>query len=418
MAMADARIVARGVDTLLLNAYYTDERGQPIKRSLDDALALRLDGWKKEAQEVHDDVPTSLVFNHKMLHMCPNGGGRGQWPWMLKSRDLTLYVSPGQWNGIATVRLSSEYLWSAGSLVEVLVAVQVFVDELFHEELYLQVSEVHLCADIAGWQEIDHLDRRENFVSRSRKRTRYAVPEWGYEAEVADYAYGLQQTGFDFSRGGPVAVSIYDKTREIRQSGKEWFADIWCHNGWSEVDGGKVWRVELRLRREALHELRQENAAHEVAFWGVEDAYELPDLLPVLWAYGVGSPGGVDGVPDGWLRCVLPGNDQKRSRWVTHPVWEVVQGAFLAEMAVPEQLGGLVRKRHEQHSINKGIEAVMGYLTSLAAWAGGELVDTTVDLSVVLHWLMTRGDDYLERVGRDFAAEVQRKRVRFGLQAR
>ena len=52
------------------------------------------------------------------------------------------------------------------------------------------------------------------------------------------------------------------------------------------------------------------------------------------------------------------------------------------------------------------------------AWAGGELADTTVDLSVVLHWLMTRGDDYLERMGRDFAAEVQRKRVRFGLQTR
>ncbi len=74
-----------------------------------------------------------------------------------------------------------------------------------------------------------------------------------------------------------------------------------------------------------------------------------------------------------------------------------------------------VRKRHEEHSINKGLEAVMGYLSSLAAWAGGELAHEGVDLSVVLHWLMERGQAYLERVDRDFAAEVRRKRVKLGV---
>jgi hypothetical protein len=34
----------------------------------------------------------------------------------------------------------------------------------------------------------------------------------------------------------------------------------------------------------------------------------------------------------------------------------------------------------------------------------------------VLHWLVGKGDGYLERVGRDFSAEVQRKRIKFGLQ--
>ena len=40
----------------------------------------------------------------------------------------------------------------------------------------------------------------------------------------------------------------------------------------------------------------------------------------------------------------------------------------------------------------------MGYLTSLAAWAGGELAEDGVDLSMVLHWLALQGDAYLERV--------------------
>ncbi len=73
-----------------------------------------------------------------------------------------------------------------------------------------------------------------------------------------------------------------------------------------------------------------------------------------------------------------------------------------------------MRKRWEDHNITKGIEAVIGYLTSLAAWAGGELAEEGVDLSMVLHWLAAKGGSYLERVDRDFSAEVQRKRIKFG----
>jgi hypothetical protein len=84
-------------------------------------------------------------------------------------------------------------------------------------------------------------------------------------------------------------------------------------------------------------------------------------------------------------------------------------------MEMPPQFGKIVRERWEKHNIDKGVEAVMGYLTSLAAWVGGELAEEGVDLSVVLHWLVETGQDYLDRVDRDFSAEVQRKRLRFGI---
>lgn len=408
-----ARVVARGVDTLVVNAFYPGERGKPLKREIDEDLALQLDEWKQSAQAAHEDEATSWVFNGSVLHMCPNGGGRGQWPWMLKSRDMTLYLSRGRWNGVATVRLSSEYLWSSPSLLKAIIAVQCFVDELFHEEMCLQVSEIHLCADIVGWSDIETLDRRQNFVSRSRKRATYAEPDWGYGGSVREYSYGLHATGFDFSRGSAISATIYDKTREIVQSGKLWFEDVWASSGWWQ-DGQQVERVEVRWKREALHELRQEVEGVEV-FHGVEDVYELPDRLALLWAYGVGVPG-ADGDDElgGWLRCVLVGEGVKRSRWPLHPIWQVVQGAFTEGFQLPEQFGKVVRKRWEDRNIDKGIEAVMGYLTSLAAWAGGELVEEGVDLSVVLHWLAMKGEKYLERVDRDFSAEVQRKRLRFG----
>ncbi len=66
------------------------------------------------------------------------------------------------------------------------------------------------------------------------------------------------------------------------------------------------------------------------------------------------------------------------------------------------QFGKIICKRWRDHNIEKGIEQVMGYLTSLASRAGSELVEEGVDLSVVLHCLAMKGDDYLKRVKCDF----------------
>jgi hypothetical protein len=419
--MGEAKVVNAGVDTLVLNVFYTDERGRPCKRELDTSLRLQLDEWKRAAQEGHEECPTTLAFNGAVLLISPNGAGQGQWPWMLKTQDLTLYVSGGHWNGIASVRFSSQYLWSCQGVLDAIVSAQEFLDELFQAEMYVQVSSVDLCVDVAGWEDVERLDRVQHFVSRSRKRTVHDEAEWVGEVKSRDYSVGFQRTGFDFSRSkyGLSALScrIYDKSRELVQSGKEWFVDLWRSRGWSE-DDGRVWRVEFSFKREALHELQQENTSHEVVFWGIEDAYQLPDRLAVLWAYATGQvDGGPDGVPDGWLRCVVPNGDKNRSRWPTHPVWLLIQAAFLDPMEAPSQFGKIVRKRWQDHNIDKGIEQVMGYLTSLAAWAGGELAEDGVDLSLVLHWLAIRGDAYLERVKRDFSVEVQRKRLKFGLQA-
>lgn len=415
--MKQAHVVNYGVDTLVLNAYHTDITGKPIKRELDATLQAQLNEWKKEAQEAHEGIPTSLVFNEATLHMQPNGAGQGQWPWMLKSKDITLYISGGQWNGIASVRLSSEYLWAHRMLLTAIVSVQELLDRLFQGEMYLQVSLVDLCVDVAGWDDIDRLDRYENFITRARKRTSYTEIEESNSTVLQDFSYGKHHTGFAFGKDkkgrSSLSCRIYDKTREILLSGKDWVRDLWRVHGWLEADGGKVWRVEISFKREALHELMQE----ETELWGIEDAYTLPELLPLMWAYAVGQVnGGPDGLPDGWLRCALSNGDKNRSRWPTHPVWKVVQGAFAQSSEVPEQFGKIIRKRHEERSIEKGIEAVMGYLTSLAAWAGGDLAEDGVDLSIVLHWLAVSGSHYLERVDRDFSAEVQRKRVKLGLQ--
>jgi len=43
---------------------------------------------------------------------------------------------------------------------------------------------------------------------------------------------GSKFTGFSIGRGQPLLARIYDKSREIKQSGKIWFEQIWHDNGW------------------------------------------------------------------------------------------------------------------------------------------------------------------------------------------
>lgn len=84
---------------------------------------------------------------------------------------------------------------------------------------------------------------------------------------------------------------------------------------------------------------------------------------------------------------------------------------------MPAQFGKIVRKRKEQRNIDKAVEAMFGYATSMSAWVGGELAESGVDISVFLHELATRCAKYMERTGKDFSEEVVRKRVRLGLQS-
>ncbi|MGI9057115.1 MAG: hypothetical protein ACR2H5_00870 [Ktedonobacteraceae bacterium] len=399
-------LVGRGVDTLVLNVSYRDGRHKPCKRDLPQAIKEQLDAWKQAAVIAEEPIPVPYTFQGVNLHMYPNGAGKGQWRWLLRCDSLNLLVSMGRLNCVAQVRFSSEFLWACCSLDDAIVRVEEFLVAFFGECVYLQVSEVHLCADIAGW-DVESIDQRREFVSRSRKRGTYEVTD----LHIEDFSFGLNRSGFLFSRGGPLSCVIYDKTREIRQqSQKWWFHDLWATSGWDEETQPTVWRVEFRFKREVLHEVSVSEQ-----FCGIEDAYTLTERISFLWAYATGHvDGGEDGLPDGWLRLVVPGTDSNRSRWPTHAVWQAVQRAFaLVPDAGPDQ-GTVIRERKRQANLQRATAAAVGYLSSMAAWLGrdGSRGDET-DLVYIIHWLRERTPVYLGARSRAFALEVAKKRVRF-----
>jgi hypothetical protein len=94
--------------------------------------------------------------------------------------------------------------------------------------------------------------------------------------------------------------------------------------------------------------------------------------------------------------------------------WSIVQGAF-AEDADPG-LGPLVRERIREKNVERGIAATIGYISTLAAWLGGDYVDQDADVSLMLHWLSEAGPEYLESKQRDFVQEVRKKQKRYGSQ--
>src|SRR2546430_15286248 len=182
--MDNVRVVNHGLDTLVVNVYHTDRSGNKTKQELSSALRVQLEDWKRSAQEVGESVTTSYVFNGLILLMQPNGALHGQFPWMLKTRDITLYVSTGSWNGIGAVRFNSEFLWSAQGMLDAIIQVQEFVDAFFQDEMYLQASAIDLCVDIAGWQGIDKLDKKHDFVSRSFQRRSRAAARLGLQGHA------------------------------------------------------------------------------------------------------------------------------------------------------------------------------------------------------------------------------------------
>ena len=165
-----------------------------------------------------------------------------------------------------------------------------------------------------------------------------------------------------------------------------------------------MWRVEFRFKRDFLHSLSVP----------IEQAYDLLGQFKPLWDYAAGRvEGGDDGLPDGWLRYVLPdGDDSNRSRWSVHPAWSVVQSAFSIDLE--PDLAAIVRQRVREKNVERGIASTIGYITTLAAWHGGELVSSESDLSVTLQWLYASGIDYLEQKNRDFINEVRKKQARYG----
>lgn len=393
------QLVGYNMDTLYLNVRRLDSHGSVTAVGIDDDLAFQLDELQLRAKDTEHDIETPWTFGGVPLLIKPYGAGKGQWRWLLTSPLFDLTISRGKLRGhiLAQVRLSSHYLWSHPTPGLALCDVEEFLHILFPYRLHLQVSEVHLCADLVGWN-VGQANWQEGFVSRAVSDTGRPTDEIQEGPDTIRRRW-KQLTTLEFgSHASRLSCSIYNKTIEIQRSGKQWFEDIWKEHGWDGVS--PVWRVEFRFRREFLRAV------------GIEWAYDLMDMMKLLWDYAAGHRGdGDDGYPDGWLRYVIPTNDRTRSRWPVHPAWRVVQSAFTEEASC--SLGSLVFKREKEVNVKKHVAAVAGYLSSIAAQGGDLYPELNGDLSSVMTWMTQAVELDLCTKERMFLSVVRKKRPQF-----
>ena len=99
---------------------------------------------------------------------------------------------------------------------------------------------------------------RRNVVSRIDLAADFSSPcvmdSWHRSAwvtravEIHSYAKDQQFTGWTVGMGGIIGARLYDKTREIAHSGKDWATELWRPAGWEPGQG--VWRLEFEFKRD------------------------------------------------------------------------------------------------------------------------------------------------------------------------
>ena len=377
-------IVGANIDTWILN----------VKGELSRNLDQQLDALKAASQEAETDLASPWTFDGQPLFIKAHGSGR-QWRWILHCPSLHLDIGRGRLNGIiGKARLASVFLWEHGPEVA-LAHLYAFLVAFYGEGFTLQVSEAHLCVDIAGWAL--SLDEAPAFITRGHKRRSHVDGEDGNQDEDGDQEApfvrptlevnqdGRRCTGYEFSTGAAHSCCLYDKTKELSVSRKDWMRAVWERNGWDGVS--RVVRVEFRYRRECLKEL------------GVEEPYAMLDQLAGLWAYSSAQ----------WLRHTIPTHDTNKGRWPLSPFWQAVQQAAFFEVGTPA-----VRTRKVAGDLRLLCQMLAGCSTTAAAYLVGQLPESD-DGSSFLRWFYGWMGEYHEGKGLSFEDLRESKRLRLGI---
>ena len=212
---------------------------------------------------------------------------RGPYRVVLENEFLTISLGNCVWSPNSPsvyVQVKSAFIHSSGieaAHAQVLSVVSRIYDGPPQRE---QVSRVDPFVDIA-WSKRFFTGDVGKFVTRAK------------DTDTRNHAGKV--CGFIFGKG-KIMARIYDKTLELRKSGKDWLYELW---GVSQ--GTQVWRVEFQLRREALKELR------------IETFDDLMAHSQALWNYCVND----------WLRVRATG--QQKARRDLIKFWEIVQAAKL-----------------------------------------------------------------------------------------
>jgi len=313
MRVADDLVeLASGIDAL-----YMSGRAALPRRLVDRLAEARL-----AAESGSSDVLTELGGCE--FTMTPRGFGMHRY--QLVHRNGVVGVSTSEHIPALRVQPRAEFLHGVGPGPAVGWFRQLLEAECGSVRLTASRMDVH--ADWQGWDL--SWDDRERFVCRAD-----AFAMRGEGAELTGWEFGRRKTG-------TICGRIYDKTREMKHKGKDYWFEIWAERYRPELP---VLRVEFEFGRSGLRE------------FGVsapEDAIEAAGGLWMAASYG-------------WLTYRSPTADSTRSRWPVAEEWRRIQlAAFAREAQGVERM----QARSDAGNLRRMAPGLVGYLSSFAALVG------------------------------------------------
>ncbi|MBW8312567.1 MAG: hypothetical protein K0M64_11105 [Rhizobium sp.] len=334
---------------------------------IDRHVAVMLQELKELAQSIDDRQQAEAGYYNGDHFFTVSPRGRGRFAFVLEDNWFRLELSNASANilPLAHVQVRSEYLTAVGA-EEALASLDALIPEFGEASGPGTLSRIDLFVDFTTDLDVTSLPG-DHWVKRCRKRDIH---------EDRDYV-----TGMTFGAGNEVSARLYDKTRELLKSGKDYLKPLWAAQGWQE--GQTVWRMEFQVRREGLPDELKGAALDAVP------------LLGLLWRY----------LTSEWLRLAIPSaTDDTRTRWPIHPLWEALAGVF----DVPPEASPLMRVTKSRAPGDDAIfKAGLWGLTSFMAREG--ITELDQGLGEFLQALTVYHDGPEAAEGRRLAEYLDRK---------
>ena len=309
-----------------------------------------LEAKKQEAEKLESPVAVNLGGAKLLL----SGWGIGGFAYRLDGDGFLLKMSPKKGRPTLYIEPHASMLYEIGAE-----ATFKELDAIARQLGPLEstnISRLDLCADFQGFKPT--IKRLNDFICRAN-----------YKSAIWE---GKKINGFQFGKGDVVA-RLYNKTKEIKASGKDWMEAVWERH--PKYDSKKpVWRVEFQFRREALKQFDCDT---------VTDTFER---LQGLFEYGLK-----------WLSLREP----KATRDERSPVDK--KWAALSKAKFPGQSCKKVREKKLQASRYVLVRGASGFFSSLAA--SYRIKDSD------MAWIVLDDEmrKYYDRMKTSFATVVQKK---------
>lgn len=291
-----------------------------------EKIESRLSELKEAAQSKHQ-IPSAKAFIAILDHQFEvKAKGMGKFAYVLEDNWFQIQLSSRKSHKLplAYVQIRSELL-TFQPLKVILKKLKKIIKFLGEDNDIPRISRLDLCLDSAS-SELFDFEQVDTEAWRTKASFTYS------------YFINKKRSGFSIGKGDVVA-RIYNKSLEIKSSGKDYLKEVWLKNEWNGQSD--VWRVEFQFRRDFLQQA------------GIAFIDSFLKNRQNLWHYATTE----------WLNLTIPNQkDSNASRWPVHPAWLEISNACTCD--TPQLIKRVTKERlpSNQYLFVSGLGALTSFM--------------------------------------------------------